>query len=114
MKMLKKSDRTLDVYVYIGALVKICKAVCIRLAVDAAKVLDVKERRGYDAVKNWLDRLSIHAESRLRRAYPETEGWQRVYTGPLEDKPRTEVEEAVREAAVRYLEEMIRSIRGEG
>ena len=84
---LRKSERTMDLYIEAAAQVKILKDVLLETQVALSKVIPLKDSDRLDRVGRVLIDISDIAECRMLRDHPEIENkdYERMFYGAISD-----------------------------
>ncbi len=107
-KILPKKERTLDVYLNVGAKVRLAKHALVKAAVALGKVLKSDELTKVDRALDLLYEAVSKADDRMYCDHPEISGngYTRVFYGTLDIEPRSSTEEEVLCLAKKYADEI--------
>ena len=107
-KILPQKERTLDVYLNVGAKVRLSKHAFVKAAVALGKVLKSDELAKVNRALDLLYEAVSKAEDRMFRDHPEItgNGYTSVFYGALDIEARSPTEKEVLRLAKKYADEL--------
>lgn len=102
--MLRRTDRTMEMYMKAGAEMRLYKTLGTKLAVDISKVLTAQEQDKILRAQSKIEEICSKAEDNMFRDFPDISNeYVDVFYGSTNSEPRNEVDRKVlkmaREAA---------------
>ena len=107
--MLRKSERTMDVYKKLGAEMRLLKNLGTTVAVEVSKVLSAKDTDKLLKALYTIDSVCSQTEDNMFSDHPELGGEAvDIFYGNLNEEPRNDTDREVIELARKYANELFR------
>lgn len=105
--MLNKKERTLEMYKTAGACMRLLYDLAMETCTKSSCVLSAKDQDAFRKALDKIDVIRSRTEDNMFRDYPELPvSGINVFYGPIGEKPRSDMDEEVKKAAKRIIEEL--------